>query len=87
MHTSCACPCSQPPALPPPPAPAPRSLVLVPHGGEECCSVEAAFTSYVDPRRCGPRLNLLVQVGCLGRPGAHAHGPNAKWLEDLALEM
>lgn len=56
------------PAWPPPLVSAPRSLVLVPHGGEECCSVEAAFTSYVDPRRCGPRLNLLVQVG-----GCKAH--------------
>lgn len=39
-----------------------HSLVLVPHGGEDFCTLELAFTSFVDPRRAGPRLNILVQV-------------------------
>lgn len=39
-----------------------RSLVLIPHGGEDFCTLEAAFTTFVDPRRAGPRLNVLVQV-------------------------
>jgi hypothetical protein len=65
-----------------------HSLVLIPAGGEEACSLEVAFTSYVDPRRAGPRLNVLVQVGS-GRLGpseggaggraASERGPGRAW--------
>ena len=38
------------------------SLVLIPHGGEDFCTLDASFTSFVDPRKFGPRLNVHVQV-------------------------
>ena len=43
-----------------------HSLVLIPHGGEEFCSLEAAFTTFVDPRKAGPRLNVHMLVGVQG---------------------
>ena len=36
--------------------------MLIPHGGEDFCTLDAAFTSFVDPRKFGPRLNVQVQV-------------------------
>lgn len=59
-----ACPLRIPPSL------LPHSLVLIPHGGEDFCTLELAFTSFVDPRRAGPRLNILVQVGAGAGGGA-----------------
>lgn len=58
-----------------------HSLVLIPNGGEDYCSIEVAYTSYVDQSRAGPRLNLLVQVGeAHGWVQRRASGP---WLATL----
>lgn len=65
LPTPCICIHTTMPAPPfpaRPSAPPRRSLVLIPHGGEDSCTLEAAFTTFVDARRAGPRLNILVQV-------------------------
>jgi hypothetical protein len=40
-----------------------HSLVLIPNGGANYCSLTAALTTYVDPRKATPSLVLQLQVG------------------------
>ena len=58
-----------------------HSLVLIPHGGEEFCSLEAAFTTFVDPRRAGPRLNVHMLVGAARGPAALCSCQAGSWAD------